>query len=571
MEKRHSTGCRSRSELGTLLLYLLLAMVVTWPMALHISDGVPGVEEGDIWDHLWSMDWTRRAIVEPGVTLFFNPWAYIPEGLLLFPMNLVNELLSVPLQLLFGTIAAYNLMTIILLVFAAWAAFRLALHLTDNHAAALVAGTVFGFTPCILSSLPNGTPETLSAGWMPLYIWMLLRSAPRRDGPSLVVPAVILFMSAVSCWYYGAFNVMFTVLYVVSARGIETRENGPSAVKRGIGVLLLAVFLIAVPAVIFRASLDFSDARYLQTKADFINRTLQHPTFSASPGSLLSVTGRRNVEGFAHYTFLGWIPLLAALGGLVAGEGSLRRRMWWGAVAIFFAVMSLGPALWTAGRPRVLLPYYLAMKFVPLFHCLEFPFRFAALVSLALAVLTALGVTRLLRERGALTRATLAFVLVVFIIVEYISAVSWPQPFESTRIPEAYRQLADREERGAVIEFPLGFDFKGRYFYHQMAHKRPIPVGINTVVSDDVCRILLGGPTDMITYWPVSELVPGQLENLRRTGIRYVVWHAYDDPRHLQLKAALHAQGLTAIHEDNDMTVFDLGPAGPARAHPKRN
>jgi len=550
--------------LGTLLLYLLLAIIVTWPMALHMHSRVPGIEEGDVWDHLWSMDWTRRALVERDVGLFFNPQAYIPEGLLLFPMNLVNELFSVPLQRLFGTIAAYNLMTLILLVFAAWASFQLAFHVTGNRAAALVAGTVFGFTPCILSALPNGTPETLSAGWIPLYIWMLLRSAPRRDGASLVGPAVILAMSAVSCWYYGAFNVMFTVLYIVSARVIETSENSSSAVKRGIGVLLLAAFLIAVPAALFRASLDFSDARYLQTKADFINRTLQQPTFSASPGSLLSAAGRRNLEGFAHYTFLGWIPLLAALAGLVAGAGRLRRRMWWGAVAVFFAGMSLGPALWTAGRPRVFLPYYLAMKFVPLFHCLEFPFRFVVLVSLALAILTALGVTRLLRGRGTLTKTTLVSVLVVFIVVEYIAAVSWPHPGVSTRIPAAYRQLADREESGAVIEFPLGFDFKGRYFYHQTAHGRPIPVGINTMVPDDVCRILLGGLTDVITYWPISGLAPGQLENLRKVGIRYVVWHAYDDPRHLQLKAALHAQGLTVIHEDRHMTMFDLGPGKPA-------
>ena len=169
MEERHSTGCRAGAELGTLLLYLLLAIVVTWPMASHMDSRVPGIEKGDVWDHLWSMDWTRRALVESDVALFFNPQAYIPEGLLLFPMNLVNELFSVPLQLLFGTVAAYNLMTIILLVFAAWAAFRLALHMAGSRAAALVAGTVFGFTPCVLSSLPNGTPETLSAGWMTVF------------------------------------------------------------------------------------------------------------------------------------------------------------------------------------------------------------------------------------------------------------------------------------------------------------------------------------------------------------------------------------------------------------------
>ena len=73
--------------------------------------------------------------------------------------------------------------------------------------------------------------------------------------------------------------------------------------------------------------------------------------------------------------------------------------MFWALVTTVSAALALGPVLWINGRATCHLPYYYAMRFLPFFHGLEFPYRFAIVTALGLSILAAIGLERLLRLR----------------------------------------------------------------------------------------------------------------------------------------------------------------------------
>jgi len=562
------SSARSRREapvLAVLVAYAGLALFVTYPLCTDPAGTVPGIARGDVWDHLWSMDWTRRALLEDRVRFFFTPDAYYPVGLELFPLNLVNELLSVPLQLLFGLVPAFNLLHLLHLVFAGWAAFVLVRRVTGSAAGAFAGGCVYAFTPCVTASLVNGTTETASSGWIPLFVWLLLRDADAGVRLRTVLPAALaLFAGAVSCWYYGAFGIIFAIGFALTARWRDPAVHSGRAIGRTAAVLALAGALIAIPAAILQATLHHPDAAYLLDGGDYIVRALQDASASAAPAAFLRPAPPAP-GAFHHTAYVGLSAVALAAIGLLPLQGAARRRLWWAGVTLFFAGMALGPALWSGGRPRFFLPYYLAMEYAPFFHALEFPYRFAVMVALGLAVLAGFGVRTLVHGLPAGGRAAAAAACGLLAVVDLAAGTGWPLTVTGASIPGVYARLAQRPEPGAVLELPLGFDFKSRTFYHQLAHRRPIPSGINTVVPLEVEQALLPEPPRRIDIWTIPSLGPARRDALRRMGFAFLVWRPHDDPDHVALLNDFEDAELPLVDAEDGIRVYALGapPGAP--------
>lgn len=71
------------SHLAALVLYLLLTVVFTWPLALHLADAIPG-DGFDGWQNYWNLWWIKQALVDR----LSNPLAvdllYAPTGVTLY-------------------------------------------------------------------------------------------------------------------------------------------------------------------------------------------------------------------------------------------------------------------------------------------------------------------------------------------------------------------------------------------------------------------------------------------------------------------------------------------------------
>ncbi|HEY6041718.1 MAG TPA: hypothetical protein VIX58_06270, partial [Anaerolineae bacterium] len=106
-----------RGHLLVIGIYLLLTIVFTYPLAFRIGSHLPGVPP-DNYLYAWDMEWVKQALFDPDANLFFTTAMYYPEGVGLYFHQLVlgTNLLLLPLQLSFGLVSSYAVMTLVMFV-----------------------------------------------------------------------------------------------------------------------------------------------------------------------------------------------------------------------------------------------------------------------------------------------------------------------------------------------------------------------------------------------------------------------------------------------------------------------
>ena len=537
----------------------MLAAVATWPLVTRFSDHIIGYAGGDVWDHLWSMHGTARALGGGPETLLFRPYAYYPVGLALFPLNLAAEVVSVPFQWVMGLVAAFNLGYIVQFVFSGWATYRLARLTTSNPLASFVAGVIFAFSPYALSILVNGTVESGHLGWIPLYLWALLRC--ERNSASLrpvLLAAGVFLLTIWFCWYHGVFCALATLLYagvMFISWPKDLRQRLLFSAKLFLLLVVAAVGLLHL-CLFIRATLQHPDGVFLASKADYIDRALEG-NHSAGFAKLFWIGSTKPSYEFAHLCYLGVSVLALAAWGMMRGKMDRVTRVYWGSVAAVFVFLSFGPVVGLSGGGALRLPYYYAMLWVPFFHYFEFPFRFIVVAYLALAVLAAFGLARILeRLASRSSRVVLASVVCISVFGEYLASARWPLPMSSATIPAVYSQIRDAVGEGAVLELPLRLQTRGRYFYNQTVHGRPIPLGINTMGSGAVAEIL--SVTDLALRWSITGLSDDQLASLAEIGIKVIVWHPELQDDEYDIGQLLREKDVPILSEDSNRIVFDI-------------
>jgi hypothetical protein len=162
----------------------------------------------------------------------------------------------------------------------------------------------------------------------------------------------------------------------------------------------------------------------------------------------------RRAHAALHIDFIeavGWIGVTPALLLLFVRPRNVDRRelIAWRTVAVVFAIWAAGPILTIAGFDTGLkLPEILA-RFLPFVANARMPGRAMIGVSMALAVLIAVG----LRDaRGAMRRPAVVWLIAALVAFEY-----WDAPIALTRLeyPAVYEVLA-ASPPGAVCEVPFG-------------------------------------------------------------------------------------------------------------------
>ena len=67
-----------RAHLVALLGFILLSLVITWPLARHFATALPG-EGTDSWQYLWNFWWFDQSLFH-GQPLYFTGAQYYPLG-----------------------------------------------------------------------------------------------------------------------------------------------------------------------------------------------------------------------------------------------------------------------------------------------------------------------------------------------------------------------------------------------------------------------------------------------------------------------------------------------------------
>ena len=164
---------------GLLALAIYLAVFIIGfglPLASHLN--VPNLRQywTDPQFYAWSLRWWPYA-VSHGINPLFSNQIGAPQGYDLAWASTTPSvaLLMWPVTASFGVLVAYNVVLLVVPPVSAWAAFVAARRLTGRFWAALLAGTVYGFSPFELIHNWQGQPNLTVIVLFPLMVYLVVR------------------------------------------------------------------------------------------------------------------------------------------------------------------------------------------------------------------------------------------------------------------------------------------------------------------------------------------------------------------------------------------------------------
>ena len=195
------------------LAYTALTIALTWPLAVQLGSVAPN-DLGDPLLSTWTLWWNASTI--PLTDIWWNGPIFFPapDALTLSDHRIGIGVISTPaIWLGWSPMAAHNLAFLASFVLCALGGYALGLGLTGHHAAAFLAGLVFGFNPFRAGHLPH--LELLCSYWLPVALLALHRWGETRKPAWLVGLSAALTMQALTSVYYFAFFGVVVGLWLV--------------------------------------------------------------------------------------------------------------------------------------------------------------------------------------------------------------------------------------------------------------------------------------------------------------------------------------------------------------------
>ncbi len=566
------TGGLVTRPLFALLIFSVLSIGMTYPLALHAGDALIGTDSNALNDSylsIWIFGWQAHQLLRDPLQVFQGNIFYpFPNTLAFSEIILPEALMYLPVELATGNpVLAYNLVVLALFAMNGWTMYLWTfdlLHvggvaepsLPAARGAALLAGIIFAFCTYKLGEIRH--VQLLAAQFMPLAMMYLARGLRRPTTRHAVLTALFFVLNAVSSLYYALFLAMAMVLYAAVDMGVRRYRLGRAhfifaALAAGIAALLLLPWLLP----------------FVQVEREFHFSASRDPRlFSARPASYLASVGSnwlygRLTSGYfvaskGQPLFPGMIVLTLAIVGI------WRRRR---GVVLFLVlltvvgfVLSFGPQLFSsrALQPVTLvrLPYYwLSLVITPL-RSLNAPARFDVLVMLALASLAALG-AEWIAERVPRRQSLIFGAFAALILLEYAAA---PLPLAKvaagSNISPVYAFLAAQPPNQPVVEIPMGQptfadqDKHVEYTYNSVYHWQPLVNGYSTFIPPEYYTLV----QDMEGF-PSAET----LTRLKNWGVVFVVVHSDRIKNAAKVRATLETlDGLEHVKDFGEKWLYRL-------------
>lgn len=479
--------------------FLVLTLVLTYPLITHITTHVPG---SDLWafdeyTFIWNIWWFKHALLQLHQSPLSTDFMFYPVGvsLVLYTASWLNAALALPLVPYLPLPFIRNLITLFGFVMSAYGAYLLMKFLILDHGflierpnlkskinsltlaegAAFVAGITYAFASSKFVYAALGHYSFLNSEWIPfciLYFLKMLARPARRYG---IMAGVFLALALYVEMTVGVFLALFMGVYVIGARPWRA-FSAPVCVMGLTTAVLFAPLLFAVIG-------EFRNADYaLKGWGDATQLSADLLGF-VSPSALSTWAGLdwnaelvNVIQGKARFAdvntvFLGYATLALAFLGALAQRRAARV---WIVGALVFALLALGPLLQINGvstfdfdgvKVNVPLPFII-LHYIPIVNANRVPNRFSIVLVLCLAVLVGYGVLWLTRAAaegrqqsafrgrrsvvgGLLTAVTCALLIADHLVV--------PLPLTDARVPSFYAQLAQDHDDYAILQLPLGW------------------------------------------------------------------------------------------------------------------
>lgn len=532
-------------EVCVFAFYLATAVAFTWPLLLELRTAV--ADPGDPLLNAWIIDWVCHSLLHAPLRLFSAPIFHPTILALALSEHMTGvAVLVLPFHMAgLPAVAQHNVAILLGFALSGYGAFVLARIVTRDAIASLVAGVFYAFVSFKFDHLSH--VQIVSSGWIPLTLAGLIlfwRSGARRHAALF---AAALVMNGLTNIYWLLFTSVAIGITIVFLDRVGPRfQRRRLLAALAVAALVLLPFLVPYQIVaktyrMQRTSIESSGGS--ATWADWL---------TASPASRLY--GRADTQHAERHLFPGLLTIvLAAIGSAVAlrlkerspSSGRRRKVLIIAAVALVIAGCALVP--WHKSDVAFFIAAALAFTAVPVerirnaeawvamlwtavgfagsfgehsflhsflfrvmepFRATRTPARWAIIAYCGLAVLAAIGTSRLGRFR---------FAVLVLALIEVTPRVVWRHV--PSQFPPVYGWLA-RQRPACIVELPAGWNETEAYY----------------VLASTVHRV------------PTLNGVSG-----------------FDPPEHEQLCAGTYDQAMLQLIARNGATVVVVHPAAGAR------
>ena len=405
---------------------ILLAIVMTWPLVIHLGSTVPR-DIGDPLAEAWQPAWGGHALLHQPLHFFdANRFWPIPDSLAFgdaligyAPTGMIG---SGP----HAAMVRYDLLFLFAYALAFFGAYLLARELGLSPLGAMVAGAAFAYAPYRLEQ--DGHLQVISSGGIPLAIAFAVRGIRLRRHWWLFWAWIVAVWEVSIGWVLGlpfAYAIGGAVVIAVVAWLVRGRPPVPRRM----------IVASAAGAIVFTAISYWIAHHYLYIADNF-------PASKRSPHEVAAFSGPLKVFinapeenwiwGAAtagirdHLTtwqektlFPGAVILVLALVGLWSSSFSKRWRIGLGIATVAIMVLELG----FRESGGLLWPYRVLYDVLPGWDAIRTPGRLATFSSLPLALLAAAGAEAAIRAAGrrrlpAWSAVAVAGVLALAIVTE---------------------------------------------------------------------------------------------------------------------------------------------------------
>ncbi len=567
-----------------LLLYLGMSIIYTYPLIFNLQSSFYGFP-GDPYGGIWGLWWTKYAIFDAHISPLYSPIVGSPFGTYSMKPSFVLVLFTLPITLLLGEVASYNLIILFSFVMAGSGAYFLIHLLTKNKYASFTGGCIFTFAPYHFAHAIHHFSLT-QMQWFPFCLAFLVKLRMERSYKNALLFTFFLILQMFSDPYYALFAVIMIIVFIA----LETYSNHKNildykTIKLGLLISLITIIIATLtyiflmkPAASHPGAISPRDLSELVVYSarpwDFFMPMIYNPLFGNYTFDFV-MTHLHGSNPVEQTIYLGYIPLLLALfaiyckrTGRIAPDrtGQESFAIFFSLVLIVVSLLFMLPAYIQVGDHRI--PFslsYLLYKVTSIFRVMV---RFDLLIMLAIAILAGIGLKYLTKSKVAI------LIILALIMLEYTPVPvadplklaeatrpgqNFPFSEESYRgdttvfqIPEIYYWLAEQDNITIMAEYPMAEapseneSIFNRYLFYQRIHKKALINGVS--------------PESKALNRLVSSLNDSALNILSELGARHVLVH---DPLKVQnprLKAIRHGENITLYEISGDSTGEALPP-----------
>lgn len=467
--------------LAVCFLYAALTVAFTFPLLPKLTTAIPQ-GGGDTYQAIASIRTIASTL--PGASLAADGRALLKSLGTFTPYAL--------LSLLSGPLVAYNLLFLASYFLSALGAYLLARHFTRNHAASLLAGLIFAFSPFHFYQSTAVHVGTMHQEWLPFFALLLFRFFERFRFRFFLGAALFAFLIALAEHQLLAFTVLFVLVFlgyqtIVAPDFLRQRTFWAYALVSG-GLLAVLVFGLFGNYLTVALSAD----NFLNAGENAANRysmpalaPLLPPSFHGlwpQFGSALETLALGGTQRGSY--FVGYAALLLVLWFLFRRffprqplpSAVSRRDIWfWLAVTGIFFLFSLGVSVTLFGL-NIPLPYALVYKFLPFYENIRTTGRYFVYAMLGFSMLLAYAFAAF-ESRFAHRKPLFASAFALVILLEFWVA---PLPTMSLDYSAFYDRLARDPASYRLLEIPgsTSYEFASYALYLQSIHHKPLLGGV---------------------------------------------------------------------------------------------